>query len=68
MHHVLGTPPRALAEEEALRRELTPGPRRPPSLYTHLLSPGRGQTHPDATLYRALGLGVLAPSRRDERR
>lgn len=68
MHLILGTTTRALAEREALRRELTPGPRRPPSLYTHLLSPELGRDHPEGSLYRALSLGVLAPERNRDRR
>lgn len=63
-----GTTARALAEREALRRELTPGPKRPPSPYTHLLSPER-EGPPDGALAldRALSLGVLAPPSRNDK-
>ncbi len=68
MHLVLGTTARAMAEQEALRRERTPGPRRPAPRHTHLLSPaGRGGTEGFRTLDRALSLGVLAPPNRKGR-
>lgn len=57
-----GTTTQALADQETLRRELTPGSRRSPSPYTHLLS-ATGRPHVNALLYRALSLGVLSPRR-----
>lgn len=66
--HLPGTTARALAEQEALRRELNPRPKGLPSPYTLLLSPEAEQDHPEGTLYRALSLGVLAPPSRNERR
>lgn len=66
--HLPGTTSRALAEQEALRRELSPRPMGLPSLYTHPLSPEAAQEHPEGTLYRALSLGVLAPRSRNGRR
>lgn len=64
MHFVLGTTAQALAEQEALRRELTPGSGKSPSPYTHLLSPEkRPGSEGSQTLDRALSLGVLVPNR-----